>query len=253
MKDTELQSGLVMKSKAILKYSKSVVQQFLDVLFPARCAGCQRSGHVLCPACIAKIQPLPSPICQHCGTPLSPEGICKNCQYRPLKLSGQRAVALYQEPLRGCIHGLKYNGNTRLAEPLGLLLAQAYTHYGMQADVLIPVPLHSERQQQRGYNHAMLLAEVCSAYLGIQMNNDILVRHRATVAQVDLHPRERHQNVAGAFACASASARSALNGRRIVIIDDVSTTGATLEACAVPLFEAGAKEVWGLVLARPMV
>jgi predicted amidophosphoribosyltransferase len=98
-----------------------------------------------------------------------------------------------------------------------------------------------------------LLAEVCSANLGVPMNDSILVRHRATVAQVDLHPRERYQNVAGAFACTSGSASGALYGRRIVIIDDVSTTSATLEACATPLFAAGAKEIWGLVLARPMV
>ncbi len=242
-----------MNIRTIWHYSRTVRQQFLDILFPLRCAGCQRSGHVLCPACIAQIQPLPSPFCQLCGTPLSQEGTCKNCQYHPLKLNGQRAVSLYHEPMRGCIHALKYDGNTRLAQPLGLLLAQAYIRYGMQADMLIPVPLHSERQQQRGYNHACLLAEVCSAQLGIPINNSILVRHRATVAQVDLHPRERHQNVAGAFACASVSASGALNRRSIVIIDDVSTTGATLEACAAPLFAAGAKEVWGLVLARPMI
>jgi len=119
--------------------------------------------------------------------------------------------------------------------------------------MLIPVPLHSERQQQRGFNHASLLAEVCSANLGVPMNDSILVRHRATVAQVDLHPRERYQNVAGAFACTPGSVSDELYGRRIVIIDDVSTTSATLEACAAPLFAAGAKEIWGLVLARPMV
>ena len=242
-----------MKSRVIWKQSRSVLQQCLDILFPVRCAGCQRSGHVLCPACIAQIQPLPSPFCKLCGTPLSTYGVCKNCQYHLPKLSGQRAVSLYQEPLRGCIHGLKYDGNIRLAEPLGLLLAQAYRRYDMQADMLIPVPLHSERQQQRGFNHASLLAEVCSANVGVPMNDNILVRHRATVAQVDLHPRERYQNVAGAFACSSSSANSVLNGSRIVIIDDVSTTSATLEACATPLFAAGAKEIWGLVLARPLV
>jgi ComF family protein len=242
-----------MKPRVIWHHSRSALQQFLDMVFPSRCAGCQRTGHMLCPSCLAKIQPLPSPFCQLCGTPLSTYGACKNCQYRPPKLSGQRAVSLYQEPLRGCIHGLKYDGNTRLAEPLGLLLAQAYRRYGLQADTLIPVPLHSERQQQRGFNHASLLAEVCSANLGVPMNDSILVRHRATVAQVDLHPRERYQNVAGAFACTSGSASGALYGRRIVIIDDVSTTSATLEACATPLFAAGAKEIWGLVLARPMV
>ena len=229
------------------------MQQCLDMLFPVRCAGCQRIGHVLCPSCVAKIQPLPSPFCQLCGTPLTLEGTCKNCQYHPSKLNGQRAVSLYQEPLRGCIHRLKYDGNTRLAEPLGLLLAQAYTRYGMRADMLIAVPLHSEREQQRGYNHAALLAEVCSERLGVPLNNGVLVRQRATVAQVDLHPRERYQNVAGAFACASAPASKVIKGRSIVIVDDVSTTGATLEACAVPLYAAGAKEIWGLVLARPMV
>lgn len=239
--------------KIIRNYSQTVLQHFLDILFPVHCAGCQRSGYVLCPICIAKIPPLPSPFCQLCGTPLSTYGACKNCQYRQTKLSGQRAVSFYQEPLRGCIHGLKYDGNTRLAEPLGLLLAQAYRGYGMQADMLIPVPLHSERQQQRGFNHASLLAEVCSANVGVPMNDNILVRHRATVAQVDLHPRERYQNVAGAFACSSRSARDALHESRIVIIDDVSTTSATLEACATPLFAAGAKEIWGLVLARPLI
>jgi len=242
-----------MSIRVIRSYSQAVMQQCLDMLFPIHCAGCQRSGYVLCPACIGRIQPLPSPFCRLCGTPLSPNGVCMNCQYHPPKLSGQRAVSFYQEPLRGCIHALKYDGNTRLAEPLGLLLAQAYTRYGMQADMLIPVPLHSERQQQRGYNHASLLAKVCSAQLGVPMNDQVLVRHRATVAQVDLHPRERYQNVAGAFACVSASASGALYGRKVVIIDDVSTTSATLEACAVPLFAAGAKVVLGLVLARPMV
>jgi len=242
-----------MNKMSILHHTRGVIQQVLDVFFPVHCAGCQRTGYVLCPACLAQIQPLPSPICDFCGTPLSTYGVCKNCQFRLPKLSGQRAVSLYQEPLRSCIHALKYDGNLRLADPLGLLLAQAYRRYGMRADMMIPVPLHSERQQHRGYNHASLLAEVCSANVGVQMNDNILVRHRATVAQVDLHPRERYQNVAGAFACSSSSAKSMLNGRRIVIIDDVSTTSATLEACAMPLFEAGAKEVWGLVLARPLV
>jgi predicted amidophosphoribosyltransferase len=164
--DFILDGGVVMKSRVIWHHSRSVLQQLLDIDFPSRCAGCQKSVHVLCTACLAKIQPLPSPFCKLCGTPLSPGGYCKNCQYRPPKLNGQRAVSLYQEPLRECIHGLKYDGNTRLAEPLGLLLAQAYRRYGLQADMLIPVPLHSERQQQRGFNHASLLAEVCSANLG---------------------------------------------------------------------------------------
>jgi ComF family protein len=187
--------------------------------------------------------------CQFCGGPWSAYGICKNCRYHAPKLSGQRAAGLYQEPLRACIH----DGNTRLAQPLGLLLAQTFRHYNMQADILIPVPLHSERQRPRGFNHASLLAQVCSSRVVIPMNEGILVRHRATVAQVDLHPKERYQNVEGAFACASVTASVMVYGRRIVIIDDVSTTSATLEACATPLLAAGAKEIWGSVLARPLI
>lgn len=231
---------------------QSLSQQLLDMLFPPQCPGCKRGGYILCPSCIARIQPLPSPLCQHCSTPLSPNGACKTCYYHRLNLSGLRAVGTFQEPLRAAIHALKYEGNTRLAQPLGHLLAQAYTTYNISADVIVPVPLHSEREQQRGYNHAHLLARVCSSSLGIPLRAELLVRQRATAAQVDLKLSDRRQNVAGAFVCSPAFATGALLKRKILIIDDVSTTGSTLEACAAPLFAAGAMAVWGLVLARPV-
>src|SRR5947209_11033628 len=147
-------------------------------------------------------------------------GICRQCQYRILGLSGLRAVSSYQEPLRSCIHALKYDGNTRLAEPLGRLLAQAYRYYGLQADAIIPVPLHSERQKQRGYNHAYLLAEVCAAQVNVSLYEDMVVRYRATSAQVGLTASERLQNVAGAFRCSPAFATGVLYGRKILIISD---------------------------------
>ncbi len=240
-----------MDLKEIRQRSHTLLQPVLDTLFPVHCTGCQRIGYVLCPLCIAKIQPPPLPICDVCGTPLSTYGSCKTCQFHRPNLSGQRSVSLYEEPLRGCIHALKYDGNVRLALPLGLLLAQAFHRYSMHADMLIPVPLHIQRQMHRGFNHASLLAEVCSAKIGVPVNENILIRHRPTIAQVELHPRERYQNVAGAFIC-SSSAINILKGRKVLLIDDVSTTGATLEACATPLFDAGVQEVWGLVLARPL-
>jgi len=188
----------------------------------------------------------------HCGSLHIQNGICRECTYHPLHLSGLRTASVYQEPLRSCIHALKYEGNTRLAEPLGLLLAHTYIVHALQADVLVPMPLHTDRQRERGYNQGQLLAEVCAKHVQVPVNSALVLRHRATVAQASLKAAERQQNVAGAFVCAPAYATGALVGRTIVIIDDICTTGATLEACAAPLFAAGARAVWGLVLARPM-
>jgi ComF family protein len=239
-----------MTSRKALRLPQQVMQQFFDLLYPPCCAGCKRSGYVLCQGCLAQIYPLTS-VCQRCSSPLLAGGICASCQSSPLKLSGLRAVSGYQEPLRSYIHALKYDGNTRLAQPLGVLLAQAYRALGMRADAIVPVPLHSERYRQRGYNHSALLARVCAAQTGIPLFEDMLIRHRATLAQVGLKPWERQQNVQGAFSCAPAFAGGQLRGRTILLIDDVCTTHSTLEACAAPLFAAGAAVVYGLVLACP--
>lgn len=236
-----------------LQQSWNVVQHALDILYPPQCAGCRKTGSLLCASCMAAIQPLPPPICQCCGAPLPVQSgqLCRKCWRYPLGLSGLRAVSTYQGPLRSCIHALKYEGKTRLAEPLGQMLASTYRYYGLTADIIIPVPLHEERQKARGYNHAALLAQICADIVGRPLRNDIVIRQRATPAQVGLHAVERNRNVAGAFVCTPQFATGILAGRTIGIIDDVYTTGATLAACAAPLFAAGARTVWGLVLARP--
>jgi ComF family protein len=230
---------------------KHTVEQFLDFLFLPYCAGCKRSGQILCPICYASIQILSPPFCKHCYTPLISDNVCQRCAYHPLQFNGLRIVGLYQEPLRSYIHALKYGGNKRIAQPLGSLLAQAYKRTGLVADVIVPVPLHTERQQQRGYNQAQLLAEVCSAELGLPLHTSLLTRVRATASQTGLPMSERLQNVAGAFFLNQKSNVRALSKCNVLLIDDVCTTGATLEACARPLFGAGANAVWGLVLARP--
>ena len=232
-------------------FPRQVLQHLLDLLYPPRCVGCQRSGHVLCPSCLAQIPALTA-ACQRCSGTLSPEGICTFCRSAPLKLNGLRAVSTYQGPLRSYIHALKYDGNTRLAQSLGSLLAGAYATSGIRADALVPVPLHSERERQRGYNHAALLARACASQVGVPLIEQMLVRHRATLSQVGLQRWERQQNVQGAFSCSPAYTAGQLRGRTLLLIDDVSTTAATLEACAEPLFAAGAAAVFGLVLARPV-
>jgi ComF family protein len=231
---------------------KHPIERFLDFLFPPRCAGCNKSGYILCSTCYTSVQLLSPPFCKYCHASLVAGKICQKCVYHPLRLNGLRIVGAYQEPLRSYIHALKYNGNKRLALPLGSLLAQTYQRTGLVADMIVPVPLHIHRQQQRGYNQAQLLAEVCSAQLGLPVHVSLLSRVRATASQARLPMRERLQNVAGAFLLNPNSNASALSKRNILLIDDVCSTGATLEACAAPFFAAGVKTVWGLVLARPL-
>ena len=235
-----------------LKRVHAWFQQGLDLLFPPRCVGCQQSGHLLCPTCLHSMQPLLPPFCGHCGLPLTPTTqSCLSCRQHRLQLHGLRCVHLYQGALTRAIRALKYTGEPRLAEPLGLLLAQAFTRHGMHTDGLIPLPLHPQRQQQRGYNQATLLARSCAAHLNIPCLENLVARTRATRAQVGLNAQQRQQNVSGAFALVPTTHTSSLAGATLVIIDDVCTTGATLEACAAPLYVAGVREVWGLVLGRP--
>ncbi len=240
---------LLLQSRQVTQHA----QRALDLLFPPQCAGCHKKGTLLCSTCMATIRLLVPPLCQSCGTSLSTptSSLCWHCSRYPLGLSKLRAMSIYQEPLRSCIHAFKYDGNTRLAEPLGYMLAYSYRYYNLTADIIIPVPLHADRQKARGYNHAALLAQSCARHINIAVRNDILLRHRATPAQAGLNGSERRRNVAGAFACTPQFATGILAGRTIGIIDDVTTTGATLAACAAPLFAAGARTVWGLVLARP--
>ena len=230
----------------------ALCQRGLDLLFPPRCAGCRRGGSLLCSSCWQSMQPLTPPLCTHCGTPLPVQGTdCPACRYHRIALHGLRYVNLYQGALRQAIHALKYDGQQRLAEPLGLLLATAFQHYGLRADGILALPLHRLREQQRGYNQAALLASVCATHLKVPYLENLIRRQRITPPQVDLTFRERLRNVAGAFEL-MPDASSRLPGyHTLLLIDDVSTTGATLEACAAPLYAAGVRQVWGLVLGRP--
>lgn len=241
-------------SKHLLRpESQHLTQRLLDILFPPHCAGCRRSGTIFCPACVATCIPPPPPLCQRCGASLANSTSCQYCRYHPLGLSGLRSTGVYQGPLQAAIRALKYNGNTRLAQPLGHMLASGYLAYGLQADCVIPVPLHSERYKQRGYNHAQLLAEVLAAQINRPLYTNIVIRQRDTPAQVGLNANERRQNVAGAFLLTpSLNIAQSLAGRHILLIDDVFTSGSTLAACAEPLFAARAASVWGLVVARPL-
>ncbi len=236
---------------ALQQKSRTFAEYMLDLLFPPQCAVCKRNGQLLCPSCLAAMPHLLPPYCSHCGSPQGTASSCPFCHFHPLRLNGLRAACTYEEPLRSCIHALKYMNQPRLAEPLGQLLAHSYTTSQLAGEIIHPVPLHPARQRERGYNQSYLLARACARLLALPLVDTGIVRARSTPAQVGLNTYQRQQNVSGAFVC-TASARTSIAGRSIILIDDVCTTGATLEACAAPLFAAGARAVWGLVLARPI-
>ena len=188
---------------------------------------------------------MPVPICLVCGTPLLHGDLCRACRRAPLEIDGIRSVGLHQGPLRHAIHGLKYRRQRDLVGPLAGLLAAYLNDHPLPADVLVPVPLHRERQRERGYNQSALLARGIAGP-ELPVVEDALVRLRPTAVQMTLGRDERRQNVAGAFGCRDG----ALRGRRVLLIDDVCTTGATLEACAAAARQAGAASVWALTLSR---
>jgi len=221
--------------------------QFLNILFPPRCVGCRRVGELLCADCLNQISLVEPPFCTCCGDTVVADGLCAHCRISPLQIERIRSVARLEGVLREAVHWLKYRGCTALAGPLGNLMAAYWVQHPMQADVIVPVPLHAARLRERGYNQAALLAREMVCQVGLVMDEQTLIRQRATASQVGLNASQRKENVHNAFRCSGDS----LAGKQVLLIDDVCTTGATLEACAVALYEGGARGVQALTLARP--
>ena len=222
-------------------------QALLDLVFPPRCVGCRRPGTWLCPECKGGIERITGPLCPCCGRPVAQsDRPCSMCRRRADRIDGIRSAAYFEGVLREAIHRFKYRGGQALAQPLGQLMVEHWSDYNIPAEVLIPVPLHPTRLAERGYNQAALLARELGANIGLPVEASSLTRIRATALQVNLDVAARRENVRGAFRCLD----DRMAGRRVVLIDDVCTTGATLSACALALREAGVGSVWAYTLAR---
>jgi ComF family protein len=174
---------------------------------------------------------------------------CGACRARRAPYAYARAAAPFGDVVREALHALKFGGKRAMAVPLGDLLAEAGATLlpAGPADLLVPVPLHPRRQRERGFNQAALLAERVGRVWGRPVMASALVRTMATPPQTELSGEARRRNVRGAFAVVRPRQ---VAGRRVLLIDDVMTTGATVEACAAPLRGAGAAEVGVLTVAR---
>lgn len=225
---------------AVIRAFSNVASAALDLAFPASCAGCGREGEPLCAACRPSLDSrleLPG------GVPI---GLPADL---PEPLLQVESCAPFAGPVRAALHQLKYSGERRLARPLGEAVARRWARVGEGATVVVPVPVHAERERQRGYDQAALIAEVTAANLGLPCVR-ALERARSTVAQFELGRDERSANVAGAFRVRDRRAAATVAGQWVLLVDDVITTGATLAACGVTLEAAGASTVSAITVAR---
>lgn len=247
-------------------------------LFPARCLACRVFLNVgpaaapaaagawgeamgllrlhFCPGCLESLMPLAAPVCACCGRRVGGgvggDSLCGRCRERPPAFDMARAAFAYQGSLRTVVHGFKYRGKTQLARPLGRLLQTAYHHFWQErpVDLILPVPLYRRRLRERGFNQALLLVRGWQRAGGTPpppVDGGVLVRVRATASQAGLDRRARCSNIAGAFAVRTPER---VAGRHVLVVDDVLTTGATVEECARAIKANGAAAVDVLTLAR---
>ncbi|OJW63792.1 MAG: amidophosphoribosyltransferase [Afipia sp. 64-13] len=227
----------------------------LDLALPTLCVACREpvDGEGLCPACWARLSFIAPPFCSRLGIPfvydpgpglLSMEAIASPPSYRRA-----RAAVRYDDVARTMVHALKYQDRTDLAPAMGRWMVRAGAELLAEADLLVPVPLHWKRSWSRRYNQSGALARVIAGHAGTPMAREALTRVRPTEQQIGLSRAERARNVQGAFKVLPEN-RSAVEGRRIVLIDDVLTSGATADACARALLRAKARNVDVLVFAR---
>jgi ComF family protein len=228
----------------------------LDAVLPPLCLSCRvevDEAGALCAACWDKIAFLAPPHCSACGFPFDydPGGpaLCGACLRKPPDYGRGRAVMRYDDASRPLVLGFKHGDLTHGAPAYGRWMARAGAELLREADLVVPVPLYWLRLFRRRYNQAALLAQAVGRAAGVPVAVDLLVRRRPTPSQGHLSRAARRRNVRGAFAVRPRRAALA-RGRRILLIDDVLTTGATAEACARALLRAGAASVDVLVLAR---
>jgi len=232
--------------------------RFVNLIFPPLCHCCREfipdNREVkICDDCLETAVPLVSPLCSCCGRPFpdfcGADHLCGRCITAPPSFSIARGALLFAGTTRELIHQFKYGGKAMLRRPLALLAAGCLDSFaaGFCADLLVPVPLHTRRLRQRGFNQAVLLGEILSKRWEVPLQRNNLQRNRWTEPQVNLTAAARAENVKGAF---SLAAPAKIAGKRILLVDDVYTTGSTVRECSRIMMAAGAAEIAVITVAR---
>ena len=225
----------------------SIKQKILNFLFPPRCVSCGKGGVFFCQKCRSKLIYLQPPLCTRCSEPIRTGTICQKCQSQTWDIDGIYSIFKYGGAIRQAIIQFKYENIKVLADPLSYCMAEYLRKHHLSFDIIIPVPIHKRRLRERGYNQSSLLARKLSYMTRMPVVEGVLVRTKHTPSQAKSdNVAQRRKNIKNAFTCASHD----ISGKRILLIDDVCTSGATLNSCATSLKSAGAASVWGLTLAK---
>ncbi len=218
----------------------------IDWLYPPACGGCGKQGAHWCLECTARVELIHPPVCNRCGRKVDSHRTCNTCRTITPQYSSIQSWAFYDGPVRSAIHRLKYKRDIALGELLSRNLITLLRKANWQIELISPVPLSIARQAERGYNQAALLSLPVALGLHIPYHPAALRKVRDTRSQVGLSLHQRRENIEGAFWADPKS----VEGKRVLVIDDVVTSGATLNECAGVLFAAGAAAVYGVTVAQ---
>lgn len=219
----------------------------LDLIFPPTCGGCKRPGSRWCADCQQRVSVINGPLCEICGVPENVSRICTVCDKEKPRYSALRSWAVFADPVQEALHRLKYRRDIGLGDSLAAHMVDFVRGLDWPIDMVVPVPLGRKRLNERGYNQVGLIARPLAMALGLEYAPHELARRRETRSQVGLSKQARRENVQDAFV-----AGKRVKGKTILVVDDVATTGSTLSSGADACFSSGAKDVYGLTVARAL-
>jgi ComF family protein len=237
-----------------------IFARFLELIYPPKCHVCQcfltgdgsETDHI-CPECLESLVRITSPLCPSCGIPfvsrVEEDHLCGDCIRKRPHFDALAAPFLYEGAIMDAVHQIKYNGRTYIARSVGeMATSLAKERFGdTKGFLMMPVPLHPKRLRERGFNQSLVIARAIASNLGTEVDFLSLRRIKYTQPQTGLKKAERRRNVRGAFGLAG---QPDLKGKTVMLVDDVATTGSTLNECAKVLKKSGCEKVFCLVLAR---
>ena len=231
-----------------------IVNTILNMLYPPRCPFCDKVlafREMVCESCEEQLPFLQGNLCVCCGKPIpDAEQYCHSCKQQEHTFISGRAALLYNGVLQESVARYKYAGRQEYAECYGRILWEREGAWlkELNADFLVPVPLHQDRYRKRGYNQAELLAKSLSAYAGIPVTGDLLLRSKKTAPQKELSRQERLENLSQAFCINERTRCLCERAKCVILIDDIYTTGSTMEVCSNVLYNAGISKIYFLSL-----